>query len=58
MMNTTQDPYFDNKIVSMNTNFLNFSPYANATNPEIFCFIGNAHSFKTAVQNLTQAELS
>lgn len=32
-MNDGTDPYFNNKMSTINSNFLNFGAYANSTNP-------------------------
>ena len=56
-MSDIKDPYFSSKS-SFDSNFLNFSPYASSTNSEVFCFNGNAYSFKTQVSELNKEDIS
>lgn len=40
------DPYFQGKLAEFQSNVLNFTPYASASNPDTYCFSGNAYSLK------------
>lgn len=52
------DPSLSGRAIDMQATFLNYAPYANSSNPDMYTFSGNAFSLANKAKELSDEELS